>query len=221
MLLVVVLMPLSLAIDNDEFDSGGDGGDGGGRESNGGVGCGRADDNGDDEDDNGSYGGSKSDNVTTVTGTVAMGFLVAAVAKATMMTLCQCTRVKHSTTQQVAAAVAVVDGEDGVQWWRWGGAFDGRECGTVDEMATRRDSMQQPSGTMRRREGGATKGRREVMRQPADVARRREGGMTRGREGRAMIGDSKISWHDKRTRGGRGKTTRGLWDGRQCNNQPC
>jgi len=46
---------------------------------------------------------------------------VAAVAKAMMMTLCQCTRVKRSTTQQVAAAVAAVDGEDGVQWRRWGG----------------------------------------------------------------------------------------------------
>ena len=50
--------------------------------------------------------------------------------------------------------------------------------------------MQEPSGTIRRREGGATKGRREAMRQPAVAARRREGGMTRGREGRATIGDS-------------------------------
>ena len=117
-------MPLSLAIDDDEFDGGGGSG-GGGRESDGGVGCGRADDNGDDEDDDGGYGGGKSDNVTTVTGTVAMGLVVAAVAKATMMTLCQCTRVKRSTTQ-VAVAVAAVDGEDGVQWRRWGGTFDGR-----------------------------------------------------------------------------------------------
>ena len=59
-----------------------------------------------------------------------MGLAVAAVAKATMMTLCQCTRVKRSTTQ-VAVAVAAVDGEDGVQWRRWGGTFDGRECGTM------------------------------------------------------------------------------------------
>jgi hypothetical protein len=44
---------------------------------------------------------------------------------------------------------------------------------------------------------------REAMRQPADAARRREG--------HATIGDSKTSWHDKRTRG--------VWDGRQCNNQ--
>jgi hypothetical protein len=50
------------------------------------------------------------------------------------------------------------------------------------------------------------------MQQPANAARRREG--------RATIGDSKTSWHDKRTRGGRDKTIRGLWDGRQCNNQP-
>ena len=55
---------------------GGDGSDGGGRESNGGVGCGRADDNGDDEDDDGGYGRGKSNNVTTVTGTVAMGLAV-------------------------------------------------------------------------------------------------------------------------------------------------
>ena len=86
---------------------GGDGGDGGGRESNSGVGCSRADNDGDNEDDDGGYGGGKSDNVTTVTGTVAMGLAVAAVAKATMMTLCQCTRVKRSTTQ-VAAVVAAV-----------------------------------------------------------------------------------------------------------------
>ena len=26
---------------------------------------------------------------------------------------------------------AAVDGEDGVQWRRWGGTFDGRECGTM------------------------------------------------------------------------------------------
>ena len=58
------------------------------------------------------------------------------------------------------------------------------------------------------------------VRQPADAARRREGGVTRGREGRATIGDSKTSWHDKRTRGGQDEMTRGLWDGRQCNNQP-
>jgi hypothetical protein len=38
--------------------------------------------------------------------------------------------VKRSTTQ-VAAAVAAVDGEDGVQSQRWGGAFDGRECDTM------------------------------------------------------------------------------------------
>ena len=57
-------------------DDGGDGRDGGGRESNGGVGCGRANDDGDDEDDDGGYGGGKSDNVTTVTGTVAMGLAV-------------------------------------------------------------------------------------------------------------------------------------------------
>ena len=102
-------------------NSGGDGSDGGngggsgGRESDGGVGCGRANDDGDDEDDDGGYGGGKSDNVTTVTGTVAMGLAVEAVAKATMMNLCQCTRVKHSTTQVAAAvaAVAAVDGEDG------------------------------------------------------------------------------------------------------------
>ena len=53
----------------------------------------------------------------TVTGTVAMGLTVAAVAKATMMTLCQCTRVKR-LTMQVAAVVAAVEGEDGVQWRR-------------------------------------------------------------------------------------------------------
>ena len=111
-------------------DDGGDGRDGGGRESNGGVGCGRANDDGDDEDDDGGYGGGKSDNVTTVTGTVAMGLAVVAVAKATMMTLCQYTRVKRST-KQVAAVMAAVDGEDGVQWRRWGGAFDGRECSTM------------------------------------------------------------------------------------------
>ncbi len=84
--------------------------------ADGGVGCGRA-------DDDGGYGGGKSDNVTTVTGTVALGLAVAAMAKAMMMTLCQCTRVKRST-MQVAAALAVVaalDGEDGVQWRRWGG----------------------------------------------------------------------------------------------------
>ena len=70
---------------------GGNGSNGGGRKSDGSVGCSRA-------DDDGSYGGGKSNNVTTVTGTVAMGLAVATVAKATMMTLCQCTRVKCSTT---------------------------------------------------------------------------------------------------------------------------
>jgi len=49
---------------------------GGGRESDGGVGCGRANDDGDDEEDDGGYGGDKSNNVTTVTGTVAMGLAV-------------------------------------------------------------------------------------------------------------------------------------------------
>ena len=93
--------------------NGGNGGNGRGRESDSGIGCGRA-------DDDGSYGGGKSDNVTTVRGTVAMGLAVAVVAKATMMTLYQCTRVKRSTTQ-VAVAVMTVDGEDGMQWWRWGG----------------------------------------------------------------------------------------------------
>ncbi len=46
------------------------------------------DDDGDDEDDSGGYGGGggKSDNVTTVTGTVALGLAAVAVAKATMMT---------------------------------------------------------------------------------------------------------------------------------------
>jgi len=92
---------------------GGDGGNGGSRESDGGVGCSRA-------DDDGGYGRGKSDNVLTVTGTVAMGLAVVAVAKATMMTLCQCTSVKCST-MQVVAAVAAVDGEDGVKCCRWGG----------------------------------------------------------------------------------------------------
>jgi hypothetical protein len=103
---------------NSGGNNGGDGGDGsngGGRESDGGVGCGRA-------DDDGGYGGGKSNNITTVTGTVAMGLVVAAVAKAMMMTLCQCTKVKRSTMQvaTVAMVVAAVDGEDGVQWWQWG-----------------------------------------------------------------------------------------------------
>ena len=96
--------------------NGSDGGNGGGRESNGSVGCSRA-------DNDGGYGGDKSNNVTTATGTVAMGLAMAAVAKATMMTHCQCTRVKRSTTQVAAAVAAVVavDGEDAVQWRRWGG----------------------------------------------------------------------------------------------------
>ena len=64
--------------DGGDGGNGRDGGNGGGRESNDGVGCGRA-------ADDGGYGGGKSDNVTTVTVTVAMGFAVAAVAKATMM----------------------------------------------------------------------------------------------------------------------------------------
>jgi len=75
-----------------DSSDGGDGGDGGGRESNGGIGCGRAEDDGHDEDGDDGYGRGKSDNVTTVTGTVAMGL-----------------------------AVAAVDGEEGVQWRRWGG----------------------------------------------------------------------------------------------------
>jgi hypothetical protein len=70
--------------DGGDDGDGGDGGDGGaggnagGRESDGGIGCGRA-------DDDGGYGGGKSDNITTVTGTVAMGLAVAAVAKAMMI----------------------------------------------------------------------------------------------------------------------------------------
>ena len=92
-----------------------------------------------------------------------------------------------------------------------GGAFDGQECGTMsgrDGGTTRVNAA-----TVRRQEGGATKGRQVAMRQPADAARRRDGGVTRGREGRVTIGDSK-------TRGGRDETMRGMWDGRQCNNQP-
>jgi len=62
---------------NSGSDDGGDGdGDGDGGESDGGVGCGRADDDGVDEDDDGGYGGGESDNVTTVTGTLAMGLVV-------------------------------------------------------------------------------------------------------------------------------------------------
>jgi hypothetical protein len=103
---------------NDGVDGsdGGDGSNGGCRESDCGVGCGRA-------NNDGGYDGGKSDNVTTVTGTVTMGLAVAAEAKVTMMTLCQCKRVKRSTTQVAAAVVAAaaVDGEDGVQWRRWGG----------------------------------------------------------------------------------------------------
>ncbi len=72
---------------------------------------------------NGGYVGGKSDNVTTVTGTVAMGLVVVAVAvaKARMMTLCQCTRVKSQVAAAVAAgaAVAAVDSKDGMQWRRW------------------------------------------------------------------------------------------------------
>jgi hypothetical protein len=105
---------------NSSGGNSGNGGDGGGRESDGGVGCSRANDNGDDEDDDGGYCGGKSDNVTTVTGTVAMGLTVVAVAKATIMTLCQCTRVKCQVAA-VVAVVAAVDGEDGVQWRRWWG----------------------------------------------------------------------------------------------------
>ena len=101
-------------------DDGGDDGGGGGRESKGGFGCGRADVDGDDEDDDVSFSGGKSDSITTMTGTVAMGLVVAAVAKGTMMTLCQCTRVKHQVAAAVAA-VAAVDIEDGLQWWRWWG----------------------------------------------------------------------------------------------------
>ena len=131
---------------NSRGDDGGDGGDGRGRESEGGVGCGcgRAeDDDGDDEDDDGSYGGGKSNNVTTVTGTVAMGLAVAALAKATMMTLFQCMRVKRSTSQvaaAVAAVAAVNGGEDVVQWRRRRGAFNGHECGMMSG---------QDGGTMR------------------------------------------------------------------------
>jgi len=62
--------------DGGDGSDGGDGGDGRGRESDGGVGCRRADDDGHDEEDDGGYGGGKSDNVTTVTGTVAMGLVV-------------------------------------------------------------------------------------------------------------------------------------------------
>jgi len=69
--------------DGGDGGNGGDGSDGG----DGGVGCGRADDNGDDEDNNCGYVGGKSNNVTTVTGTVAMGLVVAAVAKATCGTM--------------------------------------------------------------------------------------------------------------------------------------
>ena len=64
---------------NSGGDNGGDGGNnggGGGRENDGGVGCGRAEDDGNDEDDDGGYSGGKSNNVTTVTVTVAMGLAV-------------------------------------------------------------------------------------------------------------------------------------------------
>ena len=54
---------------------------------------------------------------------------MAAVAKAMMMTLCQCMRVKRSATQQVAAAVAAVDGVDGMQWRRWW------ECSMAESVA--------------------------------------------------------------------------------------
>ncbi len=46
---------------------------------------------------------------------------------------------------------AAVDGEDGVQWRRWGGTFDGRECVT---MSGRDGSMTRVNAaTIRRREG--------------------------------------------------------------------
>ena len=130
---------------DDGSDSGdsGNGGIGGGRESKGGIGCGRADNDGDDEDGDGGCGGGKSNNVTTVTGTVAMGLAVAALAKATMMTLFQCMRVKRSTSQvaaAVAAVAAVNGGEDVVQWRRRRGAFNGHECGMMSG---------QDGGTMR------------------------------------------------------------------------
>ncbi len=57
-----------------------------------------------------------------MTGTVAMGLVVAAVAKATMMTLCQCTRVKCSA-MQVAVAVAAVAAVDGVIGHGIGGKY--------------------------------------------------------------------------------------------------
>ena len=66
---------------NSGGDDGGNGNDGsnnGDRESNDSVGCSRANDNGDDEDNDSGYGGDKSDNLTTVTGTVAMGLVVRA-----------------------------------------------------------------------------------------------------------------------------------------------
>jgi hypothetical protein len=59
---------------------------------------------------------------------------------------------------------AAVDGEDGVQWRRWGGTFDGRGCGTMsgrDGGTTRVNAA-----TIRHDEttrGRATKGRREAV----------------------------------------------------------
>jgi hypothetical protein len=56
---------------------------------------------------------------------------------------------------------AAVDGEDGVQWRRWGGTFDGRECGT---MSGRDGGMTRVNAaTIWHDEGGATKGRREAV----------------------------------------------------------
>jgi hypothetical protein len=75
-----------------------------------------------------------------------------------------------------------------------------------DKRAAQEKATQQPAGTMKGQEGGATRGRREMMQQPAGMMRRREGittrrrdnETTRQREGGALRGDATTSRRDER-----------------------
>ena len=98
---------------------------------------------------------------------------------------------------QVAAAVeavAAADGENGVQWQRWGGAFDGQECDTM-------------SG----QDGSTTR---------VNAATIRHNETARGRcNERTMRGDATTSQRSKKTGGRRDERTRGPRDDRRLKNQ--
>jgi len=83
----------------------------------------------------------------------------------------------------VVAALVVVDGEHGVQWRRWGGAFDGREC-----------------GTMRGRDGGMMRVNAATFQHDETTSGRCNERTTRSNATNSRHGEKMGGWRDERTR---------------------